>query len=346
MEAIKNTAIAILLLAQSVVALGAPSVIPTTITSQEIIATTSTAMENPLCLEWCFTGICVWLACAGPICETETSPRYKHYNPDLVVTVYDELGHDPWVEMNEWYASIQLEAANTIMGFLTPIPIIAGGSSTEGEAAGDLNDMSRRFKEASAYGHPMSALGDYLSDYALCPSEADAYYPYFLSGVDSAEWRFGVGEMLYVPWLLPGVRTVGIGGFFQQWGHVFPRIGFVTQKDDPKAGAIAAQRVGNIVTGSLGFHLANQFNGNGYSWTVLSGELIENIPLTGKWQMLKPIPDPICYVFGENDVLSPVPWSFGRSTDDNGYAYTLWRRYECCRQKGSLITVIPAYVCM
>lgn len=330
----------------SVRVFSAVPMVPTTVTTAEIIAHGTVSMVNPTCLSWCFTGTCVWLQCSGPFCSVRSSPRYKHFNPDLLVTVYDEIGKDPWIEMNAWYTPFQLTMSNTILGWLTPISLTGGGHQTEASPAQDLEDKSLRFKEGSAYGHPMSALSSFLGGYALCPSEATAYFPYFLSGIDAMEWRFGYGEMLNFPYLLPGVRTVGAGGFFQQWGSVFPRTGFLLQKDDPKAGAVVAQRIGNIVTGTPGLHLASSLLGNGYNWTVLPGELIENVPFTGKWQMEKPLPDPMCYVFGANDVVSPLPWSTGRTTDDNGYAYTLWRRYECCRARGSLITIVVANVCM
>ncbi len=342
----KRAIVFILLMALSKGALPQISTNPTTVTSLEIITHGTASLINPSCLSWCFTGVCVWLRCTFFACSVETSPRYKHNNPDLVVTVYDELGADPWIEMNTWYATFQVSMANTVMGWLTPISIAGGGHQTEGASGSDLEDMSLRFKEGSAYGHPMANLGNYTSGMALCPSEATAYAPYFLSGIDAGEWRFGISEMTFLPFLLPGARTVGLGGFIQQWGSVFPRTGFVKQKDDPKAGAVVAQRIANIVTGVGGIHLANHLAGNGFSWTVLPGELIENMPLTGVWQMIKPLPDPMCYVFGANDVFSALPWSTGRTTDDNGYAYALWRRYECCEAKGSLITIIPSFVCI
>ena len=319
------------------------SVDETTITTPEIIASGVSGI-NPSCLNWCFTGTCVWLRCTWFGCSIRTTPRYKHNNPDLVVTVYDELGEDPWVEMNAWYSTIQILSAETILRILTPIRHIGGGHQKEGS----FNvDESLRFKEASAYGHPMTTLSAFVGGYALCPSEARPFFPYYLSGVDAAEWRFGLVEMTYLPWLLPGMRTVGRGGFFQQWGAVFPRTGFIKQKDDPKAGAVVAQRVGNIITGHKGAHLAASLRGRtGFSKTWLPGELIENDRSTGVWQMIKPKSESICYTFGENDVFSALPWSFGRTSDDNSYVYALWRNYECCRDRGRLIDIIPAMICM
>jgi integrating conjugative element protein (TIGR03756 family) len=262
----------------------------------------------------------------------------------LVVTVYDEIGFDPWTEMNIIYAPFNLAAAETILGFVSPFPIVAGGEQTEGTAPineGMMEDKSLRFKEAAAYGHPMASLSNFTAGMGLCPSEATSLVPYFQSPLDSLEWRFGLLEMFSPSAFIPGARVVGLGGFFQQWGPVFPRTGFVKQKDDPMAGAVIAQRVGNIITGNSGLHVAGHLGGNGYGWTVLPGELIENVPWTGVWQMIAPIPDPVCYPFG-----LPIPWEVGRSSDDNGYAYALWRRYECCRDKGALLGIIPTYICM
>lgn len=314
----------------------------TTINSAEIVSQGMQSLVEKSCLDWCFTGICTWIRCYAFVCSFNTSPRYRHNNPDMLVTVFDEVGDDPWVEMNSWSAPIQIGAATSILQQLTAVPV-DGGQYTEGSMS---QDTSLKYKEANAYGHPMAWLSQYVNGMGLCPSEAEPYQPYFMSGVDSLEWRFGFYEMLNVHYYLPGVRTIGSGGYFQQWGSLYPRTGFVVQKSDVKAGAVVAQRVGNIVTAdSGGMHARLQMEGNDYSWTVLPGELRVNDSTSGVWQMNKPKQDTSCYVFGENDLTSEG-WDIGRYSDDQSYVFSLWRRYECCESHGRLLRVITMNICM
>ncbi len=310
---------------------------PTTVTTSDILAAPIT---DSSCHNYCFTGVCVWLSCGLHGCSIETSIRVRHYNPDLVVSVYDESGTNPWDYAQETFGGIEASSLNALVGsFHNAEP--GHGQRTEDNPAGD---RSLRYKEATAVGHPWAALQFMSADY-FCPSEADAFTPYFSSSLDALSWRLGLAEHLYFHNFLPGRRVVGEGGYFQQWGPVFPRTGFLNQKDDVKAGAVIAQRVGNIVTQDNQPHVYREFDGNNYHRTWLPGELRENNRETGVWQMIAPYEDQQCYAFGENDVYQQR-WSAGRESDDESYVYTLWRPYECCGARGAYITTIETEVCL
>lgn len=312
---------------------------PTTITTDEIIESISLHRS---CLNYCITGVCVWLRCSIYECEIETSIRVAHYNPDLVVSVYDEPGDNPWEEMASVFGDLDEDITNTLVGLFHDA-YAGGGHRTEG--GNQATDQSLRFKEVTVIGHPLSSVSDFVADTGYyCPSEADSFYPYLLSSLDTLTWRLGLPEMLYLQNLLPGQRVVG-EGFHQQWGAVWPRTGFIYQKDDVKAAAVIAQRAGNIVTQSNQPHIYNALDGNGYNKSWLPGELVENDPNTGVWQMLVPKQDNQCYAFGENDVMSNS-WSDGRQSEDNRYAFTLWRPYQCCEAKGIYLFTVPVEVCL
>lgn len=183
----------------------------------------------------------------------------------------------------------------------------------------------------------MASFGDFFASAGyFCPSEAESMQPYFSSGFDALTWRLGLPEMLYLPWLLPGVRVVGEMGMAQQWGPLFPRTGFILQKDEVKAAAVIAQRVGSIVTQQGQPHIYQPLHGNNYNKSWLPGELKENDRSTGIWQMVAPKQDTQCDVFGKNDVASRT-WSHGRHSEDNRYVFNLWRPYKCCQQKGAFL---------
>ena len=312
---------------------------PTTITTADIVGAITLDRS---CLNYCITGVCVWLRCSIYECSIETSIRVAHYNPDLVVSVYDEPGDNPWQEMESLFGSLD---SGIVSGIVSTFhgAFVGGGHRTEG--GNPATDQSLRFKEVTAIGHPFSSVSDFIGNTGYyCPSEAESFNPYLLSSLDALTWRLGLPEMLYLQNLLPGRRVVG-DGIQQQWGPVWPRTGFINQKDDAKAAAVVAQRAGNIVTQTRQPHIYNALDGNGYNRTWLPGELVENDPGTGVWQMLAPEVDEQCYAFGENDVLS-TSWSQGRHSEDNRYAFTLWRPYECCEAKGAYLFTVPVRVCL
>ena len=332
-----TTGMVILLLGMgSAQAFDAPS---TTLSTPEIMASFT---PDPSCLNYCVTGVCVWLKCSLTGCRIRTSPRVSHYNPDLVVSVYDQPGNNPWAEAEWLIGHWEKQMANVLVGLFHGTDA-GGGHRTEG--GNTSTDQSLRFKEATAMGHPLSSLSQVGGQTGLfCPSEATAFVPYFSSSFDSLTWRLGLPEMLYLYNLLPGRRVVG-AGIWQQWGSVWPRTGFINQKDDAKAAAVVAQRVGNIVTQSHQPHMYVPLRGNGFSRTWLPGELVENDARTGVWQMLAPKQERQCAVFGENDVMTTA-WSQGRQSEDNRYAFALWRPYECCKDKGSYLYTIPLRMCL
>ena len=312
---------------------------PTEITTADIVE--SITLDSS-CLNYCITGICVWLRCSIYECSIETSVRVSHYNPDLVVSVYDEPGDNPWQEIESLFGSLDAGIASSVVGTFHDA-FVGGGHRTEG--GNPATDHSLRFKEVTAIGHPFSSISDFIANTGYyCPSEAESFNPYLLSSLDALTWRLGLPEMLYLQNFLPGQRVVG-SGIQQQWGPVWPRTGFINQKDDAKAAAVIAQRAGNIVTQNRQPHIYQALDGNGYNRSWLPGELVENDPGTGVWQMLAPKMDDQCYAFGENDVYSTA-WSDGRHSEDNRYAFTLWRPYECCQAQGAFLFVVPTRICI
>lgn len=311
----------------------------TTLTTVDIVTSFSTDRS---CLNYCITGICVWLRCSITGCRVRTSLKVRHNNPDLVVSVYDQPGENPWREAEALLGAVEAHTTARLVGLFHQAQA-GGGHRIESGHPG--TDHSLRFKEVTAIGHPVSAIADVLGNTGFyCPSEATALVPYLSSGFDALSWRLGLPEMLYLHNLLPGRRVVG-SGFQQQWGSVWPRTGFINQKDDVKAAAVIAQRAGNIVTKPRQPHVYRPLNGNGFNRTWLPGELIENRPDTGVWQMLAPKEDRQCYAFGENDVFRRA-WSHGRQSEDKRYAFALWRPYECCADRGSYLFTVPMSICL
>ncbi len=303
-----------------------------TITTQEIITGTTQAMS---CIRWMPVGICFWLKCTLTGCSVETSIKVAHYNPDLVVNSYNELGQNPWLEIRSILGLAQKTAANNLLGSLLPIPVDSAGNRTEG-TTGHRDHKNLLFRETDAIGHPLNLLATTASNSGLlCETQIRPFVPYFQSGLDALSWRQEIPEIFYPASLIPGMREIG-NWPLQTWGSVYPRTGWTTQTEEPKAAAINAQRAGDIVTRSGQPHIYIPVTtSSGSSQKVWSpGPLKEGDYRTGVWQMLKPKLETSCAVFGTNDLTSLKGWGAGRVDPGGDYVWNLWRPYSCCERKG------------
>ena len=103
-------------------------------TTAQIVAQTTAGV--PTCMRWMPIGLCFWLRCSWSGCEVRTSLKVGHYNPDLVVSVYNELGANPWLEIRATLGLAQKAAASGLLGALLPIPVDSAGNRTEGSLPG------------------------------------------------------------------------------------------------------------------------------------------------------------------------------------------------------------------
>lgn len=300
---------------------------------------TSTIIDNTLraavaCANWRPSGICFWLRCGFSGCRIRTTLKVSHYNPDLVVSAYNELGGNPWQEIRATLGTAQRSAVNGLLGSMIRAPLGSAGNRTEGTtAARDHKNML--FRETDAVGHPLASLSGLLG--YVCPSATVSLFPYFQSGLDALAWRTEVPEIFYAASSIPGQREIG-NWPANTWGGVFPRTGWTVQTDEPKAAAINSQRAGDIITRSGQPHIYVTIPTGTHTTrgmrTWRPGPLKENDPRTGTWQMLVPVSQPSCEVFGVNDVFNFTGWGGGKVDPEGDYVFNLWRPYSCCRDRG------------
>ena len=86
-----------------------------------------------------------------------TSLKVGHYNPDLVVSAYNELGGNPWAEIRATLGIAQKTAATGLLGALLPVPVESAGNRTEGSSQ-HRDHKNLVFRETDAIGHPMGSL--------------------------------------------------------------------------------------------------------------------------------------------------------------------------------------------
>ena len=148
-------------------------------------------------------GLCVWLRCT-PLsgCDVRTSVKVGHYQPDAVVSSYNELGGNPWVEILITLGLAQKTAAEGLLGSLLPVPIDSSGNRTEGRNKDHRNLI---FRETDVIGHLVSSLSSIVaSTLYLCNSQTTTLFPYFSSGLDALSWRMEILELFYPASLILG----------------------------------------------------------------------------------------------------------------------------------------------
>ena len=303
------------------------------VTTAQIVTNTLPGLAS--CLQWRVSGTCFWLFCTWFSCEVRTSMRISHYSPDVVVSTWHDLKSHPW---SDWGMALetQLLAAATSE---VRAPIDAAGTRTRK----DRRDQNKMYRDADAIGFPlnlgsMAGGGDTT---VFCPNRVQAFQPYYTSMLDALFWRAMLPlEALRPEALIPGLREVGTWPL-NSWGNVFPRDGNVTQQHSVKAAAVQSQRVGDIITGGGTPHLYIQLPTGGMDYinnylVWLPSPLIEHQPLTGTWQMVAPVPEPVCHAFGDNDSVLPASYGDGKTSSSAGYIFNLWRPYSCCSQAGQV----------
>lgn len=292
------------------------------ITTAEIIA--DTVQGIPANIDWRIIGICYWLQCTPVGCTIHQSIKVGHYNPDFVVTAYQSLEHYPWADMQP------IIAALTAPGY-------GGQGVARTVAMPERGHNNRIFKESDVIGHPLSSLAGWVGVGLLCPSATQPLQPYFLSRLDGFAWRTGITDAFYPQTYIPGMDEVAQHPPLQTWGSTYPRSGWLSQAEDPKAAAVIAQRAANIVTQHNQPHIYDPVDTGTISRDGIlvwqPGEITASRN-TGVYQMLVPKASTQGEPFGTDDTHSLHSWSYGKVAKAGGYVWILWRPYKCCEEKG------------
>ena len=239
----------------------------------------------------------------------KTSPKVRHFIPELVVSSYSDTGGNPWGEVS---------------ALSMPTPASQGGGNLI--TPSKQRDNLPRFKNVDGIGHPGgSALTAFAHGFGYaCPSGATPLAPYYLSTLDPLAWRQAVPESIYPQALIPGMREIGSQALGNMWGSVYPRHGFLVQPDDFKASAVMAQRASDFITrvGQPHVYLPLQPMPSPGYWPPQP--VMENNINNHRWQLLAPVIQTTCAIFPSPTIQSA----------DGAYAWSLWRPYRCCQRMG------------
>ena len=302
------------------------------------------------CLDWKVVGACFWLRC-GTKCRVRVTPKISHWLPDLVATA--GAYECPWLEYR-----LPTSVGNVIAG-------LAGADGGNLGRAGAQDQVNVKFKDSMVIGNPAAKARSLFGGVQfLCKSKTTPLKVYFNSKGSASNitiWRGAGREDLRPESWTPGAREIGQWPG-NTWGSVFPRIGFLLQPDDAKAGAVIAQRAIDVVVRGRGDFTAAAFGAHdNFKWETWGdpaaktglackdsgGTWIPPNPLgqregrcltrrstqwrpiggerTDRWQMIYPARDSGCAPFGAGG-----DWSAGRVSEEGGYAFNFWQKYKCC----------------
>jgi len=261
------------------------------------------------CVQFRVVGVCIWIYYSYYEIEISVTIKYGHFNPDVLINVINPQG----VERAE-----DPKRTDTLT----------------------RNHQNLKFQTATAIGHP-------LTGQIYCPSITSAGGLYFLSSIDIPTWRWGGLDVFTLGAWIPGIHEIGAWPL-NTWGGLYPRTGWTIQYSPPKAAAIIAQRVGDIITRDKEPHIYNSIAGDPIlvednKWTWTPEGLKENTNEEGWLQPTHPDAE-MCQLAGKYDVLNKTGWGGGRVSSNGEYTYGLWRPYTCCEiERGFLIDISSPY---
>ena len=274
-------------------------------------------------------GACLWIRKFPP--GIETGAAIEQYLPDLVVTVSNQPGSNPWQEVGLAYENqAALKAYQSAFQQATGMLFdIADGSNQINPE--HINEQRTRI--VSVIGSPA---GVYRLPKVTHKPETRFGKPYYSSLADAVSDRTEAGEIAYMathPNLLFGHD---IGTFTNYWGQESPRLMRITQPSRFRASVVAAMHAADIVTNKQSLHVAqptrNSCGANCVVANVIHDPKHEHV----SWQEVYP----------NNRMIEPGdPNDYGTADDSKGngnYVFVIWRKYRgCIKQSGKLLQGFP-----
>ena len=274
-------------------------------------------------------GACQWVTGFPP--STETGLAIEQYLPDLVVTVSNQAGANPWAEIGLAYENpVALKGFQSIFlkatGFTFDIADSSGQISAQ-----HLNED--RMRLVQVIGSPANL---YRLPKVSHKPETTFGKPYYSSLADAVMDRTEAAEQAYMvthPQLLIGHE---IGTFLNHWGQEVPRFMHVTQPSRFRASVVAAMHAADIVTNQSGLHVAQHTSNQCGKNCVISNVIYDPQQTRVIWQEVYP---------NNRNIHPGDSHDFGVDDDKQGngnYVFVLWRKYRgCVKQKGRLVVSYP-----
>lgn len=274
-------------------------------------------------------GACLWMS-TDVLPKVFPAPAIEQYLPDLVVTVSNNPGENPWVEAGVTYENALVQkgyqaAFQSVMGLAFDYGADSGQSSGHG-----LHD--ERSRVVHVIGSPARL---YRLPEVTHKPETRFGKPYYSSHADALIQRTETVELLYMGSHLDTLLSNNIGTNLHSWGPQLPRLMRVTQPSRFRASVVAAMHAADIVT-NHGAHVKQGTTNRCGHNCVVSNVIYDPDEDKVIWQEVYP----------NNRHIKPGDANdFGVEDERKGhgnYVFVLWRKYRgCVQQKGHFVSGIP-----
>lgn len=273
--------------------------------------------------DWHDIGACSWIQWHwyGP--TVSITPEISEYIPDLVVTVYNEYGDDPWTSANYTLDPAAHKITNKVLEQLI------GHKITNGRSQGTTRRMGNNSvttKSVDVIGSPINMI---RVPKASLRRDTTSFKPYYHSDLDVVPGRTGIAEDIRSETWNPFSHYIG-SSFSDHWGYEFPRSMTVDTNNDYKASVIIAQHAADIVTNKNRLHVTRSTsNSCGTECTVAN--VIDNDDDHEKWQEIYPHDHHVHVGLSDKTSTKPIGHSDSQAGHGN-YVFLVWRHYRGCVQ--------------
>jgi integrating conjugative element protein (TIGR03756 family) len=276
-------------------------------------------------------GLCFWKKCDIG-CTFPTTLELDEYLPDLVVTVANKEGDNPWMEANEILDKGSFAIGNEAMQQTTGFGLANGNSSSQKSSHYD----SLRMKTIDVIGNPAMLIH---FPFLTLQSDTTAYVLYYQSDLDTAG-RLGLAESIRLETWNPVGNPIGKNAL-NHWGYEFPRSMSVNVDNDYKASLIAALHAVDIVTNKNTLHVVKSVENTCGDHCAVSNVIEEQKEDHAIWQEIYPY-DRHVHI-GEDDSLQLKSEGMDDNLKGHGnYVFVVWRHYQGCVQSSPDASLIGA----
>ncbi len=267
-------------------------------------------------------GSCVWTRGLN----VEPGLSIEQFLPDLVVTVSNTPGNNPWKEAELLYENKTIlktyqTAFQKALGFYFDVADTSGQISNQ-----HLNE--ERMRIVNVIGSPANL---YRLPKVTHKPETLFGKLYYSSLADAVSDRTERGELAYMATHPSLLLTGFIGAPLNHWGFELPRLMHITQPSRFRASMVAAMHAADIVTNQFSAHISHFTTNSCGSNCVVANVIYDPKQTRIIWQEVYP----------NNRNIIPgqsTPFEALDDKDGNGnYIFVIWRQYRgCIKQKGKL----------
>lgn len=295
---------------------------PNHITSLGIVAAISKHFLNYT--HYKVIGSCFWYRCNIDSCETYPTLELDEYLPDLVVTVFNQQGDNPWMEASSLIDKSSHAAANTLVKSVIHFPL-SNGSMTTSKSARHYKNLITKSVDVIGAPNPLAHF-----PFVSLSIDTVALYPYYQSDLDVISQRTGAGEAIRFESLDLFHHFIG-ESFKNHWGYEFPRSMTVNTSHPYKAAVIIAQRAADLVTNKNSLHLITGTDNRCGKNCAVANVIEETKDNHEIWQEVYPHDRHIRP--GEADTEeNRRRWAKDEKDGHGNYVFVVWRHYRGCVQ--------------